>query len=643
MLAMLAWLEPPAADFRTRLKAVRAAIAAGDPGAEEALYGLAMARLDLNQLGHIAGAAAQAAASPGRGPLARLRLGLLGAGTLDLLGPAIAGSALRHRLLTTVIAGDYGSALRDAVDPGSGFRQALATAHADAVLITLDHRSLGLDRAPLIASDAEAAVNDALGTIDAMITGLEAAGAGSILISTIVAPPEPLFGSLDAREPGSSEAMVAAVNDGIIARARAGRLVLVDFARAAAAIGTQSWHDSSQWHAAKLAIGPDAVPFAADIIARVLGAIRGTTRKALVLDLDNTLWGGVIGDDGIDGIAIGQGSGRGEAFLAIQQMALSLRQRGIILAVCSKNDEAVARVPFRDHPDMVLREEHIAVFVANWGDKATNLRAIAAALNIGLDALVFLDDNPVERGQVRRELPMVAVPELTADPADYPRLLAAGGWFEAITFGEDDRVRADAYRANAERAAFAGTSDMVGYLASLDMVADVRGFDAVNRARIAQLINKSNQFNLTTRRYTEREVAAMEADDSLITRQFRLADRFGDNGMIAVVILRPLSATEWEIDTWLMSCRVLGRRMEEATLAMIVKAARARGVETLVGRYLPTAKNAMVADHYEKLGFDLLERQADGSSRWRLELADHAAPDLPMRFTGIVAEERDFD
>jgi FkbH-like protein len=443
-----------------------------------------------------------------------------------------------------------------------------------------------------------------------------------------------LFGSFDTREAGTTEAMVAAVNTGIADRARAGGIVLVDFARAAAAIGRNHWHDAGQWHAAKLAIGPDAVPLAADIVARVLAAVRGTSRKALVLDLDNTLWGGVIGDDGIDGIAIGQGSGRGEAFLAIQQMALALRQRGIVLAVCSKNDEAVARVPFRDHPDMVLREEHIAVFVANWGDKATNLRAIAAALNIGLDALVFLDDNPVERGQVRRELPMVAVPELTADPADYPRLLAAGGWFEAITFGDDDRVRADAYRANAERAAFAGTSDMAGYLASLDMVADVRPFDSVNRARIAQLINKSNQFNLTTRRYTEREVAAMEADDSLITRQFRLADRFGDNGMIAVVILRPAGTGVFEIDTWLMSCRVLGRRMEEATLAQIVAAARARGADTLLGRYLPTAKNAMVADHYDKLGFALVERGDDGSSLWRLALADYTAPDLPMRFTG---------
>jgi FkbH-like protein len=223
------------------------------------------------------------------------------------------------------------------------------------------------------------------------------------------------------------------------------------------------------------------------------------------------------------------------------------------------------------------------------------------------------------------------VPEIGDDPALYPRTLAAAGYFEAIAFAEDDRVRADAYRANAERAAFAGTSDMAGYLASLDMVADVRGFDAVNRARIAQLINKSNQFNLTTRRYTEPEVAAMATDPALVTLQVRLVDRFGDNGMICVGILRPAGDDAMEIDTWLMSCRVLGRRMEEAMLAQLVASARGRGARRLIGRYLPTAKNRMVADHYEKLGFALVDRGADGSSCWSLDLAGWAPPELPIR------------
>jgi FkbH-like protein len=633
MLTNLEWLLPVPADYRARLKNLRAEIAAAtDPAViEEELHALALARLDFNQLGHLAAAAAShVTAAATHGPLARLRVGLLGSGTLDLLATAVSGSALRHRVIATVVTGDYGSAIRDAIDPSSAFRRE----HFDTVIICLDHRSLGLDQPRANAAEARAAVAAAIGTINAITAGLADNVSGAIIVSTLVPPVEPLFGSFDAVEAGSVMAMITAFNAELAGLAAAKTVILVDLARIAGWVGLHHWHDAGQWHQAKFAIGPDAVPLAADAIARVLGAIRGTSRKALVLDLDNTLWGGIIGDDGVDGIAIGQGSARGEAFLAIQQMALALRQRGIVLAVCSKNDEDVARVPFRDHPDMVLREEHIAVFVANWGDKATNLRAIAAALNIGLDALVFLDDNPVERAQVRRELPMVAVPEVPADPALYPRALAAAGYFEAITFGDDDRVRADAYRANAERAAFAGTSDMAGYLQSLDMVADVRPFDSLNRARIAQLINKSNQFNLTTRRYTEREVAAMEGDAALATLQFRLVDRFGDNGMIAVVILRPADSQTLDIDTWLMSCRVLGRRMEEATLFHIIAAGRRLGATAITGAYLPTAKNRMVADHYGKLGFTLVSAGDDGSSRWRLDLADYAPPALPMRFTG---------
>ncbi|MBV8971434.1 MAG: HAD family hydrolase, partial [Sphingomonadaceae bacterium] len=468
----------------------------------------------------------------------------------------------------------------------------------------------------------------------AMVDGLAASAPGGVLVATIPPPAEPLFGSLDAVEPGSVAGQVAALNAQLVEWARAKRIVLVDIARTAALVGLARWHDAGQWNAAKLPFDPDLIPLYADVVARTVAAIRGTTRKCLVLDLDNTLWGGVIGDDGVDGIKLGQGSAAGEAFLAIQQTALALRERGIILAVCSKNDDDVARGPFRDHPEMPLKETHIASFVANWGDKATNLRAIAAALNIGIDSLCFLDDNPVERAQVRRELPMVAVPELPADPALYPRALLAGGWFEAVAFADEDRSRADQYRANAERAAFAGTSDMAGYLASLDMVADFRPFDSVGRARIAQLINKSNQFNLTTRRYTEAEVAAMEADPAKITMQIRLADRFGDNGMISVVVIDTKAS---EIDTWLMSCRVLGRRMEEAVLSQVVAAARAAGATQLIGRYIPSAKNRMVADHYPKLGFERVSGEDGGETVWRLDLAGYTAPDLPMRIDSTVA------
>ncbi len=460
MFADLAWLQDAPADFRAQLKALRGAL--DGPAVEERLHELASARLDLNQLGQLASTVATYLnAAPPTGPLARVRLGLIGSGTLGMIEPAIVASALRHRVLATVVGGDYGSAVRDAIDPASAFR----TAGLDLAMVALDHRTLGLDRPQLAPGAAEAALTAATEMMSAMIDGLAAAAPGGVLVATLVAPAEPLFGSFDAVEAGSVAAQVAAFNAQLVEWARAKRIVLVDIARVAGAVGSDRWHDAGQWHAAKLPFDPDLVPLYADVVARTVAAIRGTTRKCLVLDLDNTLWGGVIGDDGVDGIALGQGSAKGEAFLAIQQAALALRERGIILAVCSKNDDDVARTPFRDHPDMPLKESDIAAFVANWGDKATNLRAIAAALNIGVDALVFLDDNPVERAQVRRELPMVAVPELPADPALYPRALLAAGYFEAVAFAQEDRQRADQYRANAERAAFAGTSDMAGYLA----------------------------------------------------------------------------------------------------------------------------------------------------------------------------------
>jgi len=279
---------------------------------------------------------------------------------------------------------------------------------------------------------------------------------------------------------------------------------------------------------------------------------------------------------------------------------------------------------------MALRESHIAVFQANWNDKATNIKAIAEALSLGLESMVFLDDNPVERGLIREILPAVAVPELPDDPALYARTLLAAGYFESVSFSDEDRKRAEMYQDNARRVALQSQAGGVeGYLAALAMVITFQPFDPVGRARIAQLINKSNQFNLTTRRYSEAEVAAAERDPDCFTLQVRLADSFGDNGMISVVICRG-RAQDWDIDTWLMSCRVLGRRVEEAVLQEILREARRRGVRRLTGRYIPTSRNSLVEDHYAKLGFEAADRLDDGTTVWRLEVAAAPMATLPM-------------
>ena len=351
-----------------------------------------------------------------------------------------------------------------------------------------------------------------------------------------------------------------------------------------------------------------------------------------MLDLDNTLWGGVIGDDGMDGIRIGQGSAEGEAFADFQAYAAALARRGVILAACSKNDEANALEPFERHPDMVLKRADLSAFVANWNDKATNLREIAARLNIGLDALVFADDNRFERDLVRRELPVVAVPELPEDPALYARTIADAGYFEALGVTAEDRGRSSLYHANAARDALqASTTDMASYLSSLEMRLQWRPFDRTGLQRITQLINKTNQFNLTTRRYSEEEVAAVMDDPRAVGLQLRLVDRFGDNGIIAVVIGRLDEDDRLQLDTWLMSCRVLGRRVEEATLEVVRQEAERLGASALLGAYQPTAKNGMVKGHYVRLGFEPLpDGVGNGEARYVLPLADRALPDLPM-------------
>jgi FkbH-like protein len=340
----------------------------------------------------------------------------------------------------------------------------------------------------------------------------------------------------------------------------------------------------------------------------------------------------VIGDDGLEGINIAQGDARGEAHLAVQRLALDLRQRGVVLAVSSKNIDSVAREPFEKHPEMLLKLDHIAVFQANWNDKATNIQAIAEELSLDLDAIVFLDDNPVERGLARKLLPQVAVPELPEDPAGYVRTLAAAGYFESIAFASEDLKRAGFYQDNAKRATMQKQVGGVdAYLVSLDMTITFQPFDAMGRARIVQLINKSNQYNLTTRRYTDPEVVEAENDPEVFTLQVRLKDIFGDNGMISVVICRPGEAGVWEIDTWLMSCRVLGRKVEHMVLREVLEHAHAAGISKLRGVYKPTDRNKLVVDHYAKLGFTQVGGDGSGLTRWEL-FADEASPEMaPMK------------
>lgn len=625
-ITTLPWLPAAPADFFARCKAV----GSGGGRAGEQIQHLAGYRLSTPMaagLGRIVARCREAGAD--LSPLSGFRLGILSGSTVDMLAAALPAAAARHGVNLTTITPPYGQVMQEALNPASE----IATAGLDGVLLALDHHWYGFEQ--LVLDGAQARLDDAIDNLRTVIDGLRAnAGSVALILQSLATPPLPIFGGYDRRVSGTPLAMIEAANRRIYELADEVGATVLDIASLAARIGTDRWFDPVKWYAFKLPFASSCTEIYADTLGRMLGAIRGKAKKCLVLDLDNTCWGGVIGDDGLDGIKIGQGSPVGEAFLAVQRMALDLRQRGIMLAVSSKNNDDTARLPFRKHPDMLLAEDHIAVFQANWTDKASNLEAIARTLNIGVDALVLLDDNPSERAQLRASLPMVGVPELPNDPSWYPAYLSAAGYFEAVAFSREDQLRVASYAADAQRAEVrAKVRDLGDYLAALKMVITYAPFDATGRPRISQLINKSNQFNLTTRRYSEADVGAAEADPEVFTLQVRLADSWGDLGMIGVVVCRPMlddGAPAWDIDTWLMSCRVLGRKVEEAMLGEIAAQAQVSGIARLIGRYLPTAKNGMVREHYAKLGFDLRAEDEEGRREFVLALDGFTSEAVPM-------------
>lgn len=569
--------------------------------------------------------------APGNLPTKPVRLALLGSATLAHLMPAIRVAGLRRGIWVDTHLGEFGQYQQDLSEPDSG----LAAFQPTAILLSLDahHLTAGVT-AGMSARDADAALDDATARVrDAWRLAKERFHC-PILQQTVLPVHHPLLGSNEHRLPGSRAHFASRLNAVLREAAEEDGVDLLDVDERATRDGLAKWYDAGLWHRSKQEILPNAAPMYGDLVGRWLAARQGRSFKCLVLDLDNTLWGGVIGDDGLEGIVLGQGSPMGEAFVAFQDHARELSRRGVILAVCSKNDEANALEPFDRHPDMVLRRHDIASFVANWTDKAANIRTIAAELNIGLDSLVFVDDNPMERDLVRQELPMVAVPEVGDDPTHYARIVADAGYFEGLSVTEEDLKRTSQYQGNkAREAQKASATDLPAYLRGLEMQMVWKRFDRIGLQRIVQLINKSNQFNLTTRRYTEESVLAVMNDPEALGLQLRLLDRFGDNGVIAIVIGRLQPDYDLLIDTWLMSCRVLGRQVEPTTLNLIAQEARKLHARRLVGEYIPTKKNGMVKDHYAKLGFTVMQVDQNGGSRSILDLASFTSADTFIHVT----------
>jgi FkbH-like protein len=420
------------------------------------------------------------------------------------------------------------------------------------------------------------------------------AKAGAVFQANFVIPNIDPLGNLSANYSFSRSAFLRDLNARLL-RERPDNVTFLDFDSLAANAGKNNWFDYTAYFTSKQGFNLEYLGDVCALIARQLAAVLGKTKKCLVLDLDNTLWGGVVGDDGVDGINLDPNDAVGEAYRFFQKYVLELKQRGVILAVCSKNDEATAREPFVRNSFMLLKEKDVSCFVANWNDKATNIVSIAKQLNIGTDSLVFFDDNPAEREIVRQNVPEALVVDVPEDPAYYAKALNDTGAFDWLQITKEDISRSASYSSNKARTELEMSFvDYGQYLATLEMEYQIALLDQIRVPRFTQLINKSNQFNLRTQRYSESQVVQMLNDSNHKLIYCELRDKFDDYGLISCVILHRNF-----IDTWVMSCRVLKRNVEHRMFEFI----KSLGCSSIVGEYIPTAKNAIVKDLYPTLGF----------------------------------------
>lgn len=634
-LQALPWLPRPLKKVRNEvgslpidpLAALSAAQSLAQAGWDEA---------DLRLIGRkvrgVLKAAPAALAAEGRKQgLVTIHLLILSASTASHLIDALIGTAIRFGFLLDVTLVEY-----EEPEPWlDRNRDALKKSPPDFVLLASDNRMLKLV-SPLGDEEAsKRAIDAALGRMTRIAEVAGAATGRPVILQTLAGDPDASQINMDRGLPGSPRYLTEEFNRRLALQTRQASRLLFDVNGVANLVGQAAWSARRYWYAAKYPFATTMIPLYADHLMRIIAAQMGRSRRVLVLDLDNTMWGGIVGDDGVEGLVLGNGTPLGETYSALQRMALSYKERGVILCVSSKNDETIALHAFRNHPEMVLKEEDIVAFRVNWDDKAANIKAISEMVDLGLESFVFLDDNPAERKRVRDALPSVAVPELPEDPSEWISVFQAAGYFEQAVFSREDQLRAGYYKANALRAA---ELERIGnhddYLRSLEMTLSIAPFDAPRRKRIAQLISKSNQFNVTTRRYSEAEVAAVESNPNAVTLQARLEDIFGDNGMISAVICLQLDR-RWEIDTWIMSCRVLGRRVEETILQHLVQQARAAGITDLIGRYIPTAKNGLVKDHFSRLGFTRIKSQPSGETTWQLVVSTYCDKDLPMKVDAL--------
>ena len=555
-----------------------------------------------------------------------LRVATLASYTLNFADAALTVELARQGRRLTSWYGGFGQLEQAVIAPGGELYAfapdalviAIRPEDVDADAIVRFHATNGQRFAGL--------ADDLVGRLARSAEAFRARTAAPLFVANFAPPAAPPLGPFDANVAESVTAAFARANAMLRERLAGVPSAFVwDYAGLVHAEGARRWTDPRLWALGRIAVASEHQPAFAAHLARTLASATRTPAKVLVLDLDNTLWGGVVGDDGMEGLRLGDDH-PGSAFKAFQRRCLALADRGILLAVVSKNDHEVAERVFREHPEMLIRWEHLAAARINWRPKSENLLELATELNLGTDSFVFFDDNPVEREEVRLRVPDVAVIEVPDDPLAYEATLAACALFDQTGLSAEDRTRAESYRLDRERRDLSRRFESVDdFLRDLAMTAEVGPVDASTLGRVAQLVGKTNQFNLTTRRHGPAELAAMAASASHVVACLRAGDRFGDQGLVCVGIVR-VDGTDAVVDTFLMSCRVMNRRIEHAMMSYLADAARARGCTRLVGDWLPTRRNGMVRGFFAELGFARAGDAPDGGERWAIALTDDVLP-----------------
>lgn len=545
-----------------------------------------------------------------------VKVSLLGDSATQFLSVALRGMGIERGYNLDLFEAEYNQVERMVMDPSSDLYQH----NADYTVVFQSTHKL-LDKYNGL-SEAEQ-LSLAQGRLDFVKTICESVS-GKIIYYNYPEIDNAVFGSYSNKVSSSFVYQLRKLNFELMNLAQDYKnLFICDIASLQNKYGRDWMFDSNIYVSTEMLLSLDCLPYIASRTLDIIQSVEGVFKKCLILDLDNTVWGGVVGDDGWENIQVGHGLGIGKAFTEFQGWVKSLKNRGIIICVCSKNDEDKAKEPFEKNPEMVLKLDDISVFVANWENKADNIRTIQQILNIGFDSMVFLDDNPFERNMVRENVPGVTVPELPEDPGEYLEYLYSLNLFETASYSSADKDRTSQYQVESKRvAASKKFTNEADYLKSLDMVSEVSGFNKFNTPRVAQLSQRSNQFNLRTVRYTEEQITAIENNPKQKGFAFTLKDKFGDNGLIAVVILNEQDNDILFVDTWFMSCRVLKRGMENFTLNTIVSWAKEHGYKKIIGEYLPTLKNGMVKEHYPNLGFSKIE--GVDTEQYALDVNDYA-------------------